>query len=232
MTDVESTEDDFNDEPLYGPSDVIAVLDRLAEMVGSSRQVPLTASVMVNRAEVLELIENAREALPHDLVRAERVVADATAVLDRADLEAEQAKGDADEYARATRAEADRYHEELHGEADEYARATRTEAEDEAERILAKAKEQGRDILEQTNARAKQMVEEGQRRATEAASQEAVYREAVARGDEYLAQAKQKAQRMVDEAHRYASDQLSELEQTALALAKSARAGRENLERR
>ncbi len=64
------------EEPQYAPSDVIAVLDRLTEMIEEGRSVPFSASVMINQAEGVELLDNARSALPADLVNADRIVAD------------------------------------------------------------------------------------------------------------------------------------------------------------
>lgn len=50
------------EEPQYAPSDVIAVLDRITEMIEAGRSVPFSASVMINQAEGVELLENARAA--------------------------------------------------------------------------------------------------------------------------------------------------------------------------
>ena len=86
------TQDEWNEETVYGPSTVIAALDQIEDLVESSRTVPLSASIMVNKAEILDLLDQAREALPEDLVAADAVVADADAVLGRADSAAESAR--------------------------------------------------------------------------------------------------------------------------------------------
>ena len=62
------TQDEWNEETVYGPSTVIAALDQIEDLVESSRAVPLSASIMVNKAEILDLLDQAREALPEDLV--------------------------------------------------------------------------------------------------------------------------------------------------------------------
>jgi len=69
------TQDEWNEETVYGPSTVIAALDQIEDLVESSRAVPLSASIMVNKAEILDLLDQAREALPEDLVAADAVVA-------------------------------------------------------------------------------------------------------------------------------------------------------------
>ncbi len=70
----------WEDQTVYGPSTVIAALDRIEDLLEAARAVPLSASVMVNRAELLDLLDQAREALPDDLKAADAVVADADAV--------------------------------------------------------------------------------------------------------------------------------------------------------
>lgn len=67
---------------------LVAILDELADLVASARSMPMSASVLVNRAEALELIESAKSVLPSQITRAQGVVADADAVLGRARLEA------------------------------------------------------------------------------------------------------------------------------------------------
>ena len=67
------TQDEWNEETVYGPSTVIAALDQIEDLVESSRAVPLSASIMVNKAEILDLLDQAREALPEDLVAAAAV---------------------------------------------------------------------------------------------------------------------------------------------------------------
>ena len=97
------------EEPQYAPSDVIAVLDRLTEMIEAGRSVPFSASVMINQAEGVELLDNARAALPADLVNADRIVADANKVLDAADEEAEQTISDARAEAKDFMDQSDQY---------------------------------------------------------------------------------------------------------------------------
>ena len=70
-TPADKNQDQWNEETVYGPSTVIAALDQIEDLVESSRAVPLSASIMVNKAEILDLLDQAREALPEDLVAAD-----------------------------------------------------------------------------------------------------------------------------------------------------------------
>lgn len=51
----------------YAGTDVETLLHRVADLVGNARPMPLSASVMINRDEVLELVEEALQRLPEEL---------------------------------------------------------------------------------------------------------------------------------------------------------------------
>ena len=137
------TQDEWNEETVYGPSTVIAALDQIEDLVESSRAVPLSASIMVNKAEILDLLDQAREALPEDLVAADAVVADADAVLGRADSAAETRIAEANSRASSTIADANAQAE----------RIVSTEnivrmAEDRAREIVSEAKRSATSLRE------------------------------------------------------------------------------------
>ena len=106
-TPADKNQDEWNEETVYGPSTVIAALDQIEDLVESSRSVPLSACIMINKAEILDLLDQAREALPEDLVAADAVVADADAVLGRADSAAET-RADAEATIADANAQAER----------------------------------------------------------------------------------------------------------------------------
>ena len=70
MTDYDDDELDL--DPPFEPAgaqatDVETILHRLADVVSNARPMPLSASVMINRDEVLELVEEALSRLPEEL---------------------------------------------------------------------------------------------------------------------------------------------------------------------
>ncbi|MFV0252699.1 MAG: hypothetical protein ACK5H2_05115 [Beutenbergiaceae bacterium] len=67
---------------------LVAILDELAELVESARSMPMSATALVNRAEVLALIDSAKAVLPGQLSEADVVISDADAVAERARREA------------------------------------------------------------------------------------------------------------------------------------------------
>jgi cell division septum initiation protein DivIVA len=80
--------------------DVHAKLDELTALIENARAMPMSASCVVNRAEVLEHLDEVRELLPSELAEADRVLSDKRAVIAEGQAEAEQLL----EAARAERA--------------------------------------------------------------------------------------------------------------------------------
>lgn len=136
MTDV----DDVPEGPAEG---LTGILEALEQTVTRARAMPMSSSVLVNRAEVLDLIEQARTVLPTQLARADEVLAGADAVLAEARGEAEQVISAARERAAqivdreqvvvAARVRA----EEIVAEAERAADGMRREADDYCDRRLA-----------------------------------------------------------------------------------------------
>jgi hypothetical protein len=123
--------------------DVRSLLERLTETVEQARAVPMSASCVVNRAEVLELLAQLRSRLPQELSRASAVLEDREAVLaeGRAEVDAmldaareERARvlagGD---LVREAQAEATRLLEDARAAAE----ATRVEVDDYCDAKLA-----------------------------------------------------------------------------------------------
>lgn len=77
--------------------DVHDTLDELAAALESARAVPMSASCMVNRSEVLGLVDEVRRRLPGDLARADTLLTDAEAVIAEARHSAERIVADAHE---------------------------------------------------------------------------------------------------------------------------------------
>jgi hypothetical protein len=64
-------------------------LDELTGLVESARSVPMSASCVVNRTDLLALVDDIRRLLPIDLHRADSLLSDADAVLAEARAQAE-----------------------------------------------------------------------------------------------------------------------------------------------
>jgi cell division septum initiation protein DivIVA len=70
--------------------DVHDKLDELTAIVENARAMPMSASCIVNRGEVLGLLEELRELLPEEFRHAQLLIHDREAVVDEGRLEAER----------------------------------------------------------------------------------------------------------------------------------------------
>lgn len=110
--------------------DVQERLDELLVLIEDAKAVPLSASCMVNRAQVLDLIEEIRQLLPESVARADELLADREAVV-------QDGRREADRILERARAEADRMvsEHEVYLAAVAEVQAMRSQASDETERM-------------------------------------------------------------------------------------------------
>ena len=207
-TPADKNQDEWNEETVYGPSTVIAALDQIEDLVESSRSVPLSACIMINKAEILDLLDQAREALPEDLVAADAVVADADAVLGRADSAAETRIAEANSRASSTL-----------DQANERAAQIRSDAEEEAERTRSRADAEA--TIADANAQAERIV-----------STENIVRMAEDRAREIVSEAKRSATQLREGADDYVASSLDELAHLISDLSRRTDAGRRKIAER
>ncbi|WP_425246829.1 ATP synthase F0 subunit B [Streptomyces sp. NEAU-NA10] len=123
--------------------DVQKKLDEIVTAVSSARSMPMSASCVVNRAELLALLEEVRAALPDSLAQAQELIGGRAQMVEQARQEAERIIETAHaergslisdtEIARRSQAEADRILAEARKEAEEI----RAEADDYVDSKLA-----------------------------------------------------------------------------------------------
>jgi hypothetical protein len=123
--------------------DLVGRLQQLEDLIREARSMPLSTSAIVNRDELLEVIESARKELPEEIKQARWVVKDREELLGKGRRDAEalvvKARSERDrlvseqEVVRAAGEEAER----VLAEADQRAREMRLEAEDYVDAKLA-----------------------------------------------------------------------------------------------
>ncbi|MFF4187378.1 cell division initiation protein [Streptomyces sp. NPDC001691] len=123
--------------------DVQKKLDEIVEVVGSARSMPMSASCVVNRADLLAMLEEVRQALPGSLAQAQELIGGREQMVEQARQEAERIIESAHAQrgtlisdtavARQSQDEADRILEEARREAEEI----RAEADDYVDSKLA-----------------------------------------------------------------------------------------------
>jgi cell division septum initiation protein DivIVA len=76
-------------------ADIYTVLDELSDIVESARAMPMSDKCVVNRNEVLDLLDTVRAMLPAAVKEAEELLADRVAVVEEGYHEAERAVAEA-----------------------------------------------------------------------------------------------------------------------------------------
>lgn len=110
--------------------DVQKKLDEIVDTVGSARSMPMSASCVVNRAGLLALLEEVREALPGSLAQAQELI------------------GGREQLAEQARQEAERIIEAAHAQRSGLISDTAIarQSQEEADRILAEARRDAEEI--------------------------------------------------------------------------------------
>ncbi|HZK06369.1 MAG TPA: ATPase [Actinomycetaceae bacterium] len=132
----------MTDQPTKGES-LLAILDELAQVIRSAKAMPMSASVLVNKAEALALLDAARQVVPEQIAEADEIVAGAQQLVQRANEKAAQLQREAEERAKelvekeslveAAKVRAD----EIIAEAEVEGRKLADESNDYADRQLA-----------------------------------------------------------------------------------------------
>ncbi|MDQ1621495.1 MAG: hypothetical protein QOE19_4064 [Actinomycetota bacterium] len=123
--------------------DVHDKLDELTALVENARSMPMSASCIVNRAEVLGLLEEMRELLPEEFRHAQLLLSDREAVVDEGRREALQVIADAEVERRRLTSEtevvaaAELHAEEIREAARQEAETMRAEVDDYVDTKLA-----------------------------------------------------------------------------------------------
>lgn len=122
---------------------VQGVLEALVVAISSARAMPMSSSVLVNKAEILDLVEQAKEALPAQLTKADALLSDADAARAAARAEAEaivaEARLEADRLveAEAVTIQARERAGQIVADAEAQAEGMRRDADDYCDRRLA-----------------------------------------------------------------------------------------------
>lgn len=123
--------------------DVSEKLDEIRKNVENARSMPVSASCVLNRTELLADLADLADLLPIELAEARRVLADRQAVIDVGRAEANRLIADARRQREAMLRDTDIYRhaqqaaQEMHGQAEQDAAAFRRETDDYVDQKLA-----------------------------------------------------------------------------------------------
>jgi cell division septum initiation protein DivIVA len=196
-------------------------VDELTTVIENARSVPMSASCMVPRDHLLDLLDDLRESLPEDVQAAGAIVEQRTEILQQAQAEAERltgrTRGESDQLLSAARRQRDellgtarRQRDELLAQAQADADDILAEAEAEAERLVAEARAHREALLADAEAQRAEMLAAAQAEHERLITETEVYRGAVSRADELGAQTATDVARMRAEVDQYVDSRLAD----------------------
>jgi len=215
-------------------------VDELTTVIENARSVPMSASCMVPRDHLLDLLDDLRESLPEDVHAAGAIVEQRTEILQQAQAEAElltgRTRGECDQLVASARRQreeilgpARRQPDELLTRAQAEAEQLIADAEVEAERLLADAQRHRDAIITEGRQQQAQLLAEAQAEHERLITETEVYRGAVARADELGAQTAADVARMRAEVDEYVDTRLADFGTTLERMLRSVEVARTSL---
>jgi cell division septum initiation protein DivIVA len=219
---------------------VFEALDELVTILEEARGLPMTSSCVVPRGDVLELLDEIRDALPGELDDAQDVLDrrdeivgtaehQAEQTISKANLEAEQTVTDADN-------EADRRVAEASAHADRLVAAAQAEADrlvnagrDEYESLVARSKAEADRMIQAGRESYEQSVEDGRIEQARLVSQTDVVQAAHAESARILDATADEAARQRGECDEYVDGKLEEFEELLAHTLRTVGKGRTHL---
>lgn len=230
---------------------VFEALDELGAIVEEARGVPMTAGCVVPRGDVLELLDDIKDAIPGDLDDAQDVLDQkdgllgsarehAESTVAKANSEAESmvshARADADRILADAKAQADR----MVAEASAHAGQLVTEAKAEADRTLAAAQREYESVTGRARAEADRMIEAGNANYEKSVADGIAEQQRLVSDTEVVAAARAESERVIDQGHAeadrlrgecdvYVDNKLADFEEILTATIRSVGRGRQQL---
>ena len=215
-------------------------VDELTTVIESARSVPMSASCMVPRDHLLDLLDDLRESLPEDVRAAGAIVEQRTEILQQAQAEAERltgrTRGESDQLLSTARrqreellATARRQRDELLTQAQADAEELLAEAELEAERLVAEGAAHREALVTDARNQQAEMIALAESEHERLITETEVYRGAVARADELGARTAADVARMRAEVDEYVDSRLADFGTTLERMLRSVEKARTTL---
>ncbi len=187
------------------------LIDRINIMVGNARVIPLSGKIMLEKEEMLSLLQSLSDNLSADMKKAQQLLAMEEKILDESNRQAEASVREANATARSTIDGATAKAQSLTADAQARAAETVRMANEQANATVADAQARSQAMLADAQARAQQMVAESEIVARAQAEAGEMLEDAHRKCDEYAAGMNNAVSQTLDLADRALSQQLEQL---------------------
>lgn len=211
---------------------VFEILDELIETVETAKGVPMSSSAVVNRAVMLDLLDDLRDAFPTSLEDAREILEQRDEIVDSARAEAQRVQETSTAEARqmvdSARAQAEREVSEANAAAEQ----ARSRAAAEADRLVSGARAESESVRSRARDSAERAVASGRAERDRLVSQHEVHRTATAQAEQILGEAQRQAGKLRGDADKYVESSLSDLSLTLQRLMTTVERGRDKVQSR
>ncbi len=185
-------------------------VDELTTVIENARSVPMSASCMVPRDHLLDLLDDLRESLPEDVQAAGAIVEQRTEILQQAQAEAERLTGRTRGESEQLLEQARRQREEILGTARRQRDELIDEAQADAEQVLADAATEAARLVAEGRRHQEALVAAAHAEHERLITETEVYQGAVARADELGARSHTEAAQVRAQVDEYVDTRLAE----------------------
>ena len=119
--------------------DIINIIDRMETLIETSKSVPVSGSVLIDKNKAMELVDQLRLAIPQEVRSAEEVLSNKDHIINQAQADARHTKSKAEEEFRQRLEQS-----ELVALAESRAEATLQDADERAARVLEHSEDEAR----------------------------------------------------------------------------------------
>ncbi|HEX5404644.1 MAG TPA: DivIVA domain-containing protein [Pseudonocardiaceae bacterium] len=219
---------------------VFEALDELVTILEEARGVPMTSGCVVPRGDVLELLDEVRDAIPGELDDAQDVLDtkdelvgkaqhEADVILNKAEAQAEQlvteTQAEVDRVLAEAKAQAERMVAEAEGEAQRTVDAGRAEYED----LVGRSQDEAERMLQAGRLAYERAIDEAQAEQDRLVSQTEVVQAAHVESARVLDETQTEIDRVRTECDAYVDDKLGEFEELLAHTLRTVNKGRSQL---
>ncbi|MBF4553375.1 DivIVA domain-containing protein [Corynebacterium suicordis] len=176
-------------------------MDDLQQMVEQAYGVPMTANCMVPRREVLDILDEMRNAIPIELDDAQDVLDHRDNIIADSQAQANNLVADAEDEQDRILREAQARANDLVQDAEDRAASTVAHAEAEADRLVSDARREYEQVTERAAAEADRLINSGNESYQRSVDEGIAEQQRLISESEVVRNAEAEAQRIIESAH-------------------------------
>lgn len=208
------------------------ILDEIIDSVESAKGVPMSSSCVINRAALLDQLDDLRDAFPQSVEDAREIIEQRDDIVESARTEAERVHHSSTTEAAGLRTRSVDEAERLVADARANAEASLSTASQEADRVVKAAHAEASARLEKSQADADGVLTRARSEHDRLVSDHEIHQGALRAAEQVNAAAQDRATKLKDDADTYVENSLISLGSDIQKLLRTVETGRDQVRRR